>query len=120
MKRAALTLLSLTLLATSARADKFETLAGFKDSVTIPAGHAAFVLFSTDNPTLQYKKKGRKAVQIRLGVSETASRHRTGYRRPVSNKPSSKQPLALAGPATISLMTDGVISLKLVGPSQSK
>jgi hypothetical protein len=115
MKRTTLTALILTLLSSLAIADHFETLAGYRDSVTLKKGQAAIVLFVTDTPTVQYQKVGNRAVQFQLGISRrTESHYSSNYPARAERNPSSSQPLALAGPATVKLMTDGVVSLRIV------
>ena len=115
MKLTTLTALILTLLSSLVFADHFETLAGYRDSVTLKKGQTAIVLFVTDTPTVQYQKVGNRAVQFQLGISRrTESHHSSNYPARVERNPSSSQPLALAGPATVKLMTDGVVSLRIV------
>ena len=124
MKR--ITTLTAVLLAFSsslALADHFETLAGARDAISIPEGEAVLILFVADEPTLQYQKQGRRPVQFQLGLTRpTEARHNRNsglypYPARVERNPSKSQPLALAGPATISLMTDGLVSIQIVTPA---
>ena len=121
MKRITLTAAVATLLSPLASADHFETLAGYRDSIDVPAGSAALVLFVTDKPTVQYQKKGKRPVQFQLGLTRTnevgynPNTRRYPYYPRVERNPSSSQPLALAGPATVSLQTDGLVSLQIIG-----
>lgn len=118
---ATLTTALLALLSPLAVADRFETLAGPRDTITIAEGEAALVLFVTQTPTVQYHKDGRRPVQFRLGATRrTDSYHSYSYPAQVERNPSSKQPLALAGPATISLMNNGIVSLRVVDPSKEE
>lgn len=124
MKRiATLTAVLLASLASLASADHFETLAGYGDSVTIPAGKAALVLFVAQTPTVQYDKQGRRPVQFRLGHTRRSERFggdHYAYRPQVEKNPSAQQPLALAGPATVSLRSPGLVSLRIVGPAEAE
>ena len=94
-------------------ADNYETLAGYRDSIEVSAGEVALVLFATDSPTLQYTKKGRYPVQFRLGDTDYNNpyRRRSGRNK---NTLSAEQPLALVGPSKIALMTDGVVSIRII------
>lgn len=127
MKRiTTLTAIALSLLSPLALADRFETLAGARDSIQIPAGQAALVLFVADAPTLQYQKKGKRPVQFQLGLTRpTEAKYNypvgnSAYAARVESNPSSHRPLALAGPATVSLMTDGLVSIQVVDPKAGK
>ena len=119
MKRITLTA-ALSLLGSFAFADHFATLAGYRDSVVLKAGEAALITYVTDAPTVQYEKKGRRPVQMQLGLTrQTESKHNykvvsTPYPARVNSNPSADQPLALTGPATVKLMTDGVVSLRVI------
>ena len=119
MKRITLTAV-FSLLSSFAFADHFATLAGARDSITLKEGEAALITFVTDAPTVQYEKKGRRPVQMQLGLTrQTESRYNfnvgsSAYPARVDSNPSANRPLALAGPATVKLMTDGVVSLRVV------
>ena len=119
-RRTTLTAVFFTLLSTFGLADRFETLAGYRDSITLKEGQAALVLFVTDAPTVQYQKCGRRPVQFQLGPTRRSDAYskRSAYHARVSSNPSANQPLALAGPATVSLMTDGLVSIRVVGPEK--
>lgn len=115
MNRITITAAILTLLSSFAFADHFETLAGCRDSITLKKGEAALVLFVTDTPIVQYQKTGKRPVQFQLGKTRrTESHSRYAYHARVEKNPSSNQPLALSGPATVKLVTDGVVSLRVV------
>ncbi len=105
-----------TLLSAFSYADHFETLAGYRDSIDVAAGEVALILFVTDSPTLQYKRPGKYPVQFRLGKvsNETGNFYTLGFDRQEDNAPSAERPLALVGPAKVSLMTDGVVSIRIV------
>jgi hypothetical protein len=122
MKRiTTLTAVASTLFSPFALADHFETLAGYRDAIEISEGEAALVLFVTDTPTVQYQKTGKRPVQFRLGDTRRSyfnNNYHSAYPPRVDKNPSTSQPLALAGPAKISLMTDGVVSIRVVGPEQ--
>lgn len=117
MNRITLTAVILTLLSSLTFADRYETLADYRDSITLKKGEAALVLFVTDTPTVQYQKRGKRPVQFQLGKTRRAKSHLTfnhAYDARVEKNPSADQPLALAGPATVKLMTDGVVSIRVV------
>ena len=125
MKRiTTLTAVFCSLFSSMAFADRFETLAGASDKVTIPAGQAALVLFVADTPTLQYTKRNKRPVQFQLGLTRPSEyRHnrnsgRYAYGARVERNPSTLQPMALSGPATLCLKTDGMVSLHIVGESK--
>jgi len=125
MKRTTtLTAIVFALLSPLALADYFETLAGYRDTITVPAGRAALILFVTDTPTVQYQKKGKRPVQFQLGLTRPSEVHhnhgRSAYAARVERNPSANQPLALAGPATVSLMTDGVVSVQVIDSKAGK
>ncbi len=108
-----------TLPGSLAFADHFETLAGYRDSIEVPAGEAALVLYATDAPTVQYQKKGKRPVQFRMGQNRRiySSRYRSTQQQ---KTPSAGRPLALVGPAKISLMTDGVVSIRIITSEEKK
>lgn len=116
MKRITLTAVILSLFTTLAFADRFETLAGYRDEITLKSGEAALVTFVTDAPTLQYQKKGKRPVQMQLGLTRRNQRHYSNYSygARIEKNPSADQPLALTGPATVKLVTDGVVSLRVI------
>ncbi len=108
-----------TLPGSLAFADQFETLAGYRDSIEVSTGEVALILFATDAPTVQYVKKGKYPVQFRLGKTCCAySYHRHSGRK--KNTLSADQPLALVGPSKISLMTDGVVSIRIITSEEKK
>lgn len=116
-----LTAVICALLSSTTFADKFETLAGPRDEVKLCAGETAFVLFVTEMPTVQYTKRGKRPVQFQLGLTRRSEASSYGvatghaYDAQVERNPSTRQPLALAGPAKVKLMTDGLVSLQVVG-----
>lgn len=117
MKSATIVIIAIfTLLGAPASADQFETLAGYRDFIKVPAGETALVLFATDALVVQYQKQGKRPVQFRLGQLRCNNNYNdfVGYRLRSENRPSTSQPLALVGPAKISLMTDGVVSIRVV------
>ena len=120
MKRTTLTAAVLTLLSSFAFADHFKTLAGCRDAVTLKAGEAAIVTFVTDTPTVQYQATGKRPVQFQLGLTRSTEASynynygRSAYHARVEQNPSTLQPLALSGPATVKLVTDGMVSLRVV------
>jgi hypothetical protein len=115
MNRITITAAILTLLNSFAYADRFETLAGYRDRITLKKDETALVLFVTDTPIVQYQKTGKRPVQFQLGKTRrTESQYNYASHARVEKTPSSNQPLALAGPATLKLVTDGVVSLRVV------
>lgn len=111
-----------TLLSAVAFADHFETLAGYRDSIDVAADEVALILFVTDSPTLQYERKGKHPVQFRLGKAsnDTGNFYTLGFENRDDNSPSAEKPLALVGPAKVSLMTDGVVSIRIISYSKDK
>ena len=118
-----LTAVICALLSSAAFAEKYETLADPYDKVTLAKGDTAFVLFVTRIPTIQYEKRGRRPVQFRLGLTragKTVGRTRYPYDPQIAHNPSGLQPFALAGPATITVMSPGVVSLKIIHIGEDK
>ena len=98
-----------------ADADHFATLAGYRDSIRLEKGQAALVTFVADTPVLQYRKVGRPPVQIHLGNFLKKGRSKVeAHSRRLAGTASAHDSLTLAGPATLQLMTDGLVSLRVL------
>ncbi len=104
----ALVLACLTLLSIAAPAqDRWVTLAGSDDVLTIPDGQTALLMAVPNmEADFVYQKQGGKDVRFNLG----------GTLRPDGNRGQVSQasPMPLVGPATVRMLNEVVVGLKLV------
>lgn len=104
-------------LASVAQGDTYRTLAGYQDSVQIPAGQTAFLVSATSEVVLEVSRSGKRPLQFRFFDAKDSftfiqnrSSARSRNRLPA---PSVNNPVPIAGPAKLTLRTTGLITLSL-------
>ena len=114
--------LALVGLAPLAHADYWATLAGAQDSIHIKSGETA-LLMATDEPAvIQYNKGNKRPVQFEFGgqVYRGASFYHPYHHSVKHLRGQYQRPVALTGPATISLKTTNVVSIQVVQTQMEK
>lgn len=98
-----------------ARGDSYRTLVGYQDSIHVPAGQTAFVVNASSHVVLEVKKASQFPIQFRF--AELKGHGHCGFpskiQRNVLPHPSAQSPVAIAGPAQLTLRTTGMLTLTL-------
>jgi len=113
---------SLMALASVAQGDTYQTLAGYRDEVQIPAGQTAFVVSATSQVVLEVNRAGKRPLQFRFSDANNRNNFQVNLsshrNRNLLPAPSVNNPVPIAGPAKLILRTTGLITFSV--PEQSK
>lgn len=108
---------SLMALASFAQGDTYRTLAGYKDSIEIPAGQTVLVVSATSRVVIGLERSGKYPQQFRFFEQQgncLSGVNLSNYRsRNFLPTPSVNNPVPIAGPAKLILRTDGLVTLSL-------
>ncbi len=118
MKKTATVLFTCLLaIASVAKGDTYKTLVGYRDSLKIPAGQTVLVVSSTSNLVIGVERPGKRPHQFRFGELEggVVNRIRVSSSRNFNllPTPSVHNPVPIAGPATLIMRTDGLLTLSV-------
>jgi hypothetical protein len=96
-------------------ADYWATLAGASDKIHLKKGETALIMSSDRACVVQYARQGSRPVQFEVGgsVYEEANRYHPYHNSRVLGR-QKQHPIALAGPAVVSLQTSNVVSVKVL------
>lgn len=110
---------SLMALASTAQGNSYVTLNGFRDSITIPAGQTALVVSASSRLVLGVTNPGKREFQYRFAESQGNQNFVSTFTSSQSRQlnflptPSFHNPVPIAGPATLTLRTSGLITISI-------
>lgn len=109
---------SMLVLASAAQGQNYQTLTGYLDTITIPAGQTALVVSASSNLVLEVQgSQDRYPLQFRFRDQDRDNcQWQFSSRSPRRNllpTPSTQYPVPIAGPIKLTLRTGGMLTIVL-------
>lgn len=109
---------SMLVLASTAQGQNYQTLTGYLDTITIPAGQTALVVSASSNLVLEVQgSEDRYPLQFRFRDQDRDNcQWQFSSRSPRRNllpTPSTQHPVPIAGPVKLTLRTGGMLTMVL-------
>lgn len=103
-----------------AQADEWTSLSGSGDSIELSSGQAAFIVSASEPIVIRYEKPGHHRKYFTVGQVQS---QRSYWERDPAFTPredvdfnvSLQRPFTLAGPATVTVATGGVLTMRVTG-----